>query len=93
MPLGWFYEGTYEEEAILMMPGDLLIIYTDGFTEVMNDNGELFGENRLYQVIREHRHLAPAKIVEELDNAITQFESASSEYRDDRTIVVIKVNR
>ncbi len=90
-PVGFFLDATYQEEFVQLLPGDLLVIYTDGFTEAFDSNDELFGEDRLSQVIHQYRHLAPEAIVEKLEDAVSQFECASSGYCDDRTLVVLKV--
>jgi len=44
----------YRVESILLQPGDTLVLYTDGVTEAMNTRGELFGEERLLEYVREH---------------------------------------
>lgn len=90
-PVGFFGDATYQEEFVQLLPGDLLVIYTDGFTEAFDSNDELFGEERLSQVIYQHQGLAPEEIVQKLEDIISQFECASSGYCDDRTLVVLKV--
>ena len=51
---------------------------------------EWFGEERLRRVIRDHRHLPVEEIGRRLEEAVADFENPSSEYSDDRTLIVIK---
>lgn len=90
VPVGLFPEATYKEEPVRLQAGDLLVLYTDGFTEVTDRSGEQFGEERLVQAIREHRHLDPEDLVRRLDVAVDGFE-CDERYCDDRTMVVLKV--
>lgn len=47
MPLGWFGGTEYPVGTITLNPGDKLLLFTDGITELKNDQDELFGEERL----------------------------------------------
>jgi sigma-B regulation protein RsbU (phosphoserine phosphatase) len=49
--LGIFAEISLEERAITMAPGDVLLLYTDGITEAMDENQEEFGMERLQNVV------------------------------------------
>ena len=45
-------EGTaYEEQRMQMKPGDILFLYTDGVTEAANEQEEMYGEERLLEVL------------------------------------------
>ncbi len=50
--LGMFPEVDYEEAAVDLSPGDLLVAFTDGVTEALNPAGEEFGEERLKDLLR-----------------------------------------
>ena len=45
--LGAFSEATYEQETLQLEPGDVLVAFSDGVTEAFNENGDLFGDDRL----------------------------------------------
>ncbi|MEK9137618.1 MAG: GAF domain-containing SpoIIE family protein phosphatase, partial [Bacteroidota bacterium] len=92
-PVGFFSDATYQEEFVTLLPNDLIVIYTDGFTETLDSRGEIFGEDRFCQVIRQHRHLSPKEIIRELEDAVSRFECASGDYCDDRTLVVLRVRQ
>jgi serine phosphatase RsbU (regulator of sigma subunit) len=47
MPLGVEHDITYEQGIYPLQPGDSLTIYTDGITEAMNADGDLYGQARL----------------------------------------------
>jgi phosphoserine phosphatase RsbU/P len=89
IPLGMLGDFTYEEESTLLEPGDTLVIYSDGVTEAMNKNGELFGEERLASVLADSRRDAPEAIVERIVAAIKEY-AGTTPQSDDVTIVVVK---
>jgi sigma-B regulation protein RsbU (phosphoserine phosphatase) len=81
----------YEEQVITLNSEDLLVFYTDGVTEAMNeDETEEYGEDRLHDCIKENRD----KPAEELQQAIIDDVQAFSHdvQHDDITIIVVKVN-
>jgi serine phosphatase RsbU (regulator of sigma subunit) len=45
--IGLSQESNYEEKSLSIEPGDRLVLYTDGITEIKNSQGEEFGENKL----------------------------------------------
>ena len=45
--LGLFAQATYEQEAVQLEPGDVLVVFSDGVTEALNAEGGEFGEQRL----------------------------------------------
>ena len=92
-PLGLFPDTAYQEEAFQLLPGDLLVLYTDGFVEAMDQNGDFFDEDRLIGVICEHRDLSAAGILEAIEAAVTTFEGSSPKHTDDRMAVAIKVEQ
>lgn len=52
IPLGVF-DRPYEETAVRVEPGELLVLYSDGVTEARNPQGELYGLERLRTVLRD----------------------------------------
>jgi sigma-B regulation protein RsbU (phosphoserine phosphatase) len=90
--LGPFPNELYRTEYAVMRRGDLMLLYTDGIAEAMNENREMFGEHRLIHLLRENRKATPkqicAKILEEV-----QIHNKIDEVSDDKTLVVIKRSR
>jgi serine phosphatase RsbU (regulator of sigma subunit)/uncharacterized glyoxalase superfamily protein PhnB len=68
--------------------GDILIIYSDGVTEAVNAEGEEFGEHRLLEVARAHRHLSTSLLTEKLVEGARRF--SHPEQADDITLVVAR---
>lgn len=75
-------------------PGDLLILYTDGFTEAPNEAREEFGEERLAAVaLRAWREgLAPDRLMAEIDAAVEAW-TGGAPRQDDLTMVVFARRR
>lgn len=74
-----------------LQAGDILILYSDGFTEAMNNQREEFGEERLLEIVRENRSLPPAEIMQQIlarlsTHLATDFDA------DDRTLMICRVN-
>ena len=80
----------FEEKQVLLQPGDILLLYTDGITEAENGEGEFFGEGRLCSVVQELRHLSPAELIEELLYQVRLFAGGHS-FNDDVTLVAMRV--
>jgi len=78
----------YEEGAVTLEPGDLLIGYSDGVTEPENEFGD-FGEDRLVELVRENRHLPLEEISSRVVNAIEDWIGAQ-EQPDDITLVLAR---
>jgi phosphoserine phosphatase RsbU/P len=87
--LGVFPDVHLSDEKNRMYAGDILILYTDGVTELMNQEGESFGIQRLVQVIRENQPSAAAELVSKLIEATRVF-SKNSGFVDDLTLVIVR---
>jgi sigma-B regulation protein RsbU (phosphoserine phosphatase) len=87
--LGLMQHQKFGLENIRMRPGDILVLYTDGITDSRDKNGELYGENRLIDMIKK-LHLETSENIAKLIIEDVQKFTASSTYTDDKTIVVIK---
>ncbi len=89
MELG-VYEGTHQEEYLtLLKPGDSLILYTDGITEAFSPDGEIYGELRLYQVIRSANSKSPQIVIDDIIDSVSDFTKSESP-SDDITILAIQ---
>jgi len=81
----------YEEDTIPFHPGDLLVIYSDGITEAMDNTEEEFGEQRLIDLILQNRNESPFNLIEIIIKKIQEF-SGNHSQMDDITLVIIKRN-
>jgi sigma-B regulation protein RsbU (phosphoserine phosphatase) len=82
-------ETPYQEAAIAVDAGDRLVLYTDGVTEAMDADEEMFEEERLEELILQHRH----RPVRELEQVIadTVLGHARGRLQDDLTLVVASI--
>lgn len=80
----------FEEKSLQLREGDILLLYTDGVTEAQNAAGELFGEQRLCQILAENHDAQPDHLIDlilEKVSAFTDFQPLA----DDVSIVLILV--
>ena len=87
--LGVMEKFPFEEETITLGEDDLLVIYSDGIAEAMNEREELFGEEQIERVIRRHQKGSAAEII---DHIVAAARAHAGKYpqSDDMTIVVLK---
>lgn len=89
-PLGIIKECHYQEMRVSLKQGDILIFYTDGMVEAVNDKGELYGFERFMNSIEEGRILSADELLEKLIRDISLY-VGKVEQHDDLTAVVVKV--
>jgi phosphoserine phosphatase RsbU/P len=88
--VGLFEEARYTQETIDVVPGALLVAYSDGLTEPENVYGEEFGTERLKsEVVRQRNELASV-LAESLIFAAEQW-AGTPEQADDMTVVVVRM--
>ena len=89
--IGLLPAATYQEFAIDLRPGDLLVGYTDGVSEAMNPDEEEWGEERMGEAVRTTcLGLHPKEVVERLMAAADGFAHGAKQH-DDMTLVVVRV--
>jgi sigma-B regulation protein RsbU (phosphoserine phosphatase) len=76
-------------EEISVGRGDVLVFYTDGFTEAFDEQRRLFGEERMKGILARHAGDPPSRILEEIEREIAAF-AGSAPPSDDRTIVIAR---
>jgi phosphoserine phosphatase RsbU/P len=90
MVMGVIPDVTYEEVAITVGAGDVLLLYTDGVTEMVNKSDEELGEDRLAAVLRKYRGDSASAIVEGVEKALAEWREDVQQW-DDVTIFVTKI--
>jgi serine phosphatase RsbU (regulator of sigma subunit) len=88
--LGSFPNAVYHEAILDLRQGDLLVLYTDGVTEATSPSGEMFGTERLVQVVRAGRGSPSRGICRQLLEAVHEH-SGRVHMDDDLTAVVLQV--
>ena len=86
--VGLFDALTFEESSIELFQGDLFLAFSDGVTEPENDFGE-FGEERLIDLVRDHRHQPLPRITEIVTAAVDDW-IGGREQPDDLTLVLAR---
>ena len=86
--VGLFDGMSYDESTVGMEPGDMFVAYSDGITEPENEFGE-FGEERLIELIQQHRDQPLARISEVVTSAVADW-IAGGEQPDDVTLVLAR---
>jgi anti-anti-sigma factor len=89
LPDDSLFRRSIDVEKIKLKKDDMLVIYTDGVTEAMNERREQYGEEKLLRLIKKHGRLAPTEFIERLSNDIKQFTGGHPQ-NDDITVVAIK---
>jgi serine phosphatase RsbU (regulator of sigma subunit) len=80
----------YTEQAVHFHKGDVLILYTDGITEAVNDKGEQFGSERLKELISDTERGSSEALSNSIMASVRTF-TVNKEFADDATIVVVRV--
>jgi sigma-B regulation protein RsbU (phosphoserine phosphatase) len=75
---------------VVLIPGDLIVFFTDGISEAQNKKGELFGEKRLEQVIQSTAGKGPREVIQTILKAIDLFIDGADQY-DDMTLIVFRI--
>jgi len=90
MFVGMFEHCGYEQEVVQMQPGDVLIAFTDGLSEALNEQDEEFDEERIKEALAATAHLSVNEIRDELVRRVKEW-IASAPQHDDLTFIVMKV--
>jgi len=87
--LGEFDAIELEEEEVELLPGDVLVCYTDGVTDAINTEQESFGEERLSEIISGHTRASAKEILSVILQEVNRFTEEVAQ-TDDLTLVVIR---
>jgi sigma-B regulation protein RsbU (phosphoserine phosphatase) len=87
--VGAFPIARYEERTVPLEHGDILVAYTDGIVEPENAYGEMFGEERLKDLVIKYSGADSSEIIAHTMEAVIQW-TGSSELQDDMTMVVAR---
>jgi len=88
-PLGMFPETRYHQYSLVLEPGDIMVLYTDGVTEASNPDGVEFGRDRLVQAVKENKERPARELIASMEMAVLEW-TANRGATDDVTFFVIK---
>ncbi len=89
-PLGLFPDVVYEEFNLSTQPGDAVVFVSDGILDAENDAGEMYGEERLTNLLCARRDQTATEIAEAILSDVTRFQGGRDRF-DDETIIVLRV--
>lgn len=89
--MGVLRDATYHERPLWLLPGDILVMYTDGVTEMQAEDGEEFGEQRLIDIVNDNRQESADNLCQRIHEMVESFAGARAKI-DDITMIIIKVD-
>jgi serine phosphatase RsbU (regulator of sigma subunit) len=92
MALGMIEKAHWRQKAIKMLPGDILLLYTDGVSEAQNPMGQFFGDQRIVEVLRSMDGASAYHIQEKVLSELDRFVGHGSRHDDIGLIVVRRKN-
>ena len=80
----------YEEFSLSTRPGDSIVFFSDGIPDAQNTSGEMFGDERLIEVVRANQHKSAVQMADAILSEISKFQDGMDRF-DDETVVVLRV--
>jgi sigma-B regulation protein RsbU (phosphoserine phosphatase) len=90
MPVGISADTAFSSATFQFEVNDILVAYTDGITEMENQKHELWGEEKLENLLRTCSRRAPEQIIKRILNGLRTFANGQPQ-RDDMTLIVMRV--
>ncbi len=87
--LGLEEETTYETGQSMILPGGVLVFYTDGVTDIMDPDGRQFTQEQFQDLLRDKHHLSAEEIRNAVYQACLRHRGAADQF-DDFTLMVLK---
>jgi serine phosphatase RsbU (regulator of sigma subunit)/dihydrofolate reductase len=88
--IGLLADAAYKEQMLHLLPGDMLLAFTDGISEAMNAAEDEWGEDRLIAEAQAHADVNAEELMQRLFRAADAF-AAGTPQHDDMTIVVLRL--
>jgi sigma-B regulation protein RsbU (phosphoserine phosphatase) len=80
----------YQQGSVALEAGDVLVAYTDGISEAMNDAEDEWGEERLMNAVRPNRAASARELIDRLMKSADAFVAGAPQH-DDMTLVVVRL--
>jgi serine phosphatase RsbU (regulator of sigma subunit) len=88
-PVGLVPEATFEAKTVELQPGDTLVLYSDGVTEAMDPDEQLFGDTRLSQALAGKHDMPLRDLQKEILESVQAFTRGASQ-NDDITVLLVR---
>jgi len=92
MPIGITEDVEYPHAKVRLDPGDIVVLYTDGISEMRNENKEEYGRPRLQSLIMSCSGLNAQEIVDRIVEDVTAFQGNAPPHDDMTTLVLKRVS-
>jgi phosphoserine phosphatase RsbU/P len=92
LPIGIVDEVEYKETRLELAPGDMLVFYTDGIVEAMNNEGVMFGFERLLDIAGQSKDMSAEQVLRSIMDKVKEFSDGAVQH-DDLTLIVTSVER
>ena len=89
LPMGVQMEAEYVEQQAVINQGDLVLIYSDGLSEALNDRGEFYGEDRVRLLIEQLRKTTAPEAGQQILDDVKGF-TGEERQTDDLSLIVLK---
>jgi sigma-B regulation protein RsbU (phosphoserine phosphatase) len=89
IPLGLYPNRVYTEASVKLEPGNSLVLYSDGVTELQNENNQHFGIQRFFQFLSSLSAFKPKVLIEKIEKNLDLFQG-NAKQADDITILVLQ---
>ncbi|MGB5894869.1 MAG: SpoIIE family protein phosphatase, partial [Ignavibacteriaceae bacterium] len=86
---GEIFEKSLVEQELTLKQGQIYAFFTDGVTEAMNEQHDLFGEDKLTSILNNKGQYRSTEIMQEIWNSVNSFRG-TAEVNDDMTMVIVK---
>jgi phosphoserine phosphatase RsbU/P len=90
LPLGLFDDADYDEFTFQAKPGDMFVFFSDGILDATNKAEELFGRERVGEIVAANSNASPDAVVKSIFQAVAEHASGEEAF-DDQTVVAIRV--
>jgi len=87
---GRMFEELLVEATLSLEDDDLLLFFTDGISEAMNNQEDCFGETRLGQLVAEHGHMPSDQLRERILREVDTFVDGAPQH-DDMTMILVRI--
>jgi sigma-B regulation protein RsbU (phosphoserine phosphatase) len=88
--MGVFDDANLTDQEARLVPGDALVLYTDGVVEARSPDGIFFGEERLMSLLRSSVALEASTMASRIEDTVLNFQEQAP--RDDIAVLVLRVS-
>lgn len=92
LPLGFAEEADYQPTRVQLLPGDILLFYTDGIIEAEDEAAQFYSPDKLALFVESHSDLSAAQLVEAVEEDVRKH-TGRELFSDDFTCIAIKLDQ